>query len=91
MPSGIQVWDASGNLTFDSNDAAGGCVADIVASTTSSQVKNYSIFAGRSAFVVLLKGYVTGSVTISYGSGYPSITFPATGAAGDAEWVVFVY
>lgn len=89
MAAGLQVWDSAGTLVFDSTVADVGCPVEAVNSTTSSQTKNYTAFAGRTALVLNSRGYA--AVTVSYGSGYPSITFPATAAAGDKAWLVILY
>jgi len=88
MPSGLQVWDASGILVFDSTTAGVGCVADTVTSATTTFAKNYTAFPGRTAIALNLYGLTTAS--ISYTAGYPVITFPATLAAGDERWLVIV-
>ena len=90
MPSGLQVWDSAGTLVFDTTSSDVGCPVEVVTSTTSSQTKNYTAFAGRTALVLNARGYGA-TPTPSYGSGYPSITFPATGAAGDKAWLVIMY
>lgn len=90
MPSGLQVWDSGGTLVFDTTAADVGCPVEVVTSTTSSQTKNYSLFSGRAALVINARGYGA-PPTPSYGSGYPSITFPATAAAGDKVWLVLLY
>jgi len=82
VPSGLQVWDSAGTLVFDTTSADVGCPVEVVTSTTSSQTKNYTAFAGRTALVLNSRGYGAPPAP-SYGSGYPSITFPATAAAGD--------
>lgn len=90
MAAGLQVWDSAGTLVFDSTVADVGCPVEAVESTTSSQTKNYTAFSGRTALVLTTRGYAA-PPTPSYGSGYPSITFPATGAAGDKAWLVILY
>lgn len=88
MPSGLQVWDAAGTLVFDTTTAGVGCVADTVASATTSFVKDYPAFAGRTTLALSLQGVTVAS--ISYASGYPSITFPATISPGDERWLVIM-
>lgn len=90
MPVGLQVFSAGGALVFDTTAVEGGCVIDIVTSTASSQVKNYTAFPGKSVFLLLVSGYAFTTATISYASGYPSVTFPPS-FSGTYEWVVFVY
>lgn len=91
MPAGLQVWDSAGVLSFDSNNSGVGCVADQVASITSSFNKSYPQFAGRTAIVLNLNGLSAAfPASISYSSGYPVITFPATITAGDEQWLILM-
>lgn len=88
MPSGLQVWDSTGTLSFDSSDSGVGCVADRVASATSSFNKSYPQFVGRTAIILNLNALV--QATVSYSLGYPVITFPATITAGDEQWLIIM-
>lgn len=90
MSYGLKVWDSSGDVTFDSTLAVGGCLMEIVSSSTSSSVvKTYPNFAGRSAFAVLTT-WLRYSVipTIDYALGYPRLTIPVTSA--DVKFAVFI-
>lgn len=88
MPAGIQVWDSSGVLSLDSTNSGVGCVVDTVSSSTTSFNKSYSQFAGRTALMLNLNGVA--AATVSYSSGYPVITFPATISAGDEQWLILM-
>ncbi len=77
MPTALmRLYDGSGIKMFDTTEASGGCVADVVKETSTSQTKSYPSFAGRTAFVIPTSGWNSASPTISYSSGYPSITYP---------------
>lgn len=96
MTYGLQIFASDGTTkTFDSTTAAGGCIVDIVplipnsgsfyvyntGPQTGVQVKSYTEFPGKSAFVVLLSGdsryYTNTSTWVTYQYGYPIVTFPA--------------
>lgn len=90
MPAGIQIWDSAGILSLDSTNSGVGCVADRVASATISFNKSYTQFAGKTVLILNLNGLNTAIATVSYSSGYPVITFPATISVGDEQWLILM-
>lgn len=90
MAYGLQLYKSNGTIIFDSSQQPGGCVVDVVTATSTTQIKNYSLFAGRTAEVIRTSG-IGNEVTISYSSGYPTITFPAYFDSTSPQiWVVLM-
>ena len=87
--AGLQVWNTSYALIFDSHHAAGGvCFGAYEVAPGGSTTVNLASYAGRMVRVTIHGA----NATISYASGYPSVTIstPSTYvAAGYA--VIFVY
>jgi len=77
MAYGLRVWDASGNLVFDTTTAKGGVVVGYFTYSTGTTL-SYSGFAGRTMQVLPASGVEFDSndigVTISTASGYPVVT-----------------
>lgn len=90
MATGIQVWDDTSNLVFDSNLAVGGYLTDVVLGSTSTQVKSYPEYAGKTAVVQAVFGSANPVPTISYASGYPVVTIPAYGTVGAVAWAIIM-
>ena len=90
MSHGLQFFSSTGQLTFDSRDAVGGVVADVVsmAAGGGNLTKSYPDFPGRSAIVKAGAFDVPGSV--DYALGYPRVTF-ASAAAFPVTWIVIIY
>lgn len=83
----------SGAVTFDSRDAEGGTTIDFVTSIYGgTTVRSYSQYAGREIEVMFMFGFsLVSEVSISYASGYPVFTVPASMTSGyDATYLVFV-
>lgn len=77
MPQGLQIWDSSGNLVFDTNTAAGRVlgVTDITASTSGS-VTNAGLATGTAFCFFQTK-------STSYFTAVPSITLSGTTLSWD--------
>ena len=77
MPQGLQIWDSSGNLVFDTNTAAGRVlgIADITA-TTSGSASNAGFATGTAFWFFQTK-------TTSYFTEVPSITLSGTTLSWD--------
>lgn len=87
--SGFWAWDTSYVMSFDSTAIDVGAVVDIVQELTSAQVLNYTAFAGQTVVVFILAGFSAGSPSVSYASGYPSVTIPGQPSAAGV-WMVMV-
>lgn len=81
----------SGAVIFDSDDAVGGCIADLVALTGSVQNKSYAAFAGKTATPIFHYGFSPSDPTVSYSLGYPVITFPAMASGIPGGWLVVMF
>ena len=89
MTYGLQIFASNGvTKTFDSTIAAGGCVVDMVALIptgtvyntgyqSGTQIKAYTDFVGRVAYVILISGYAVNTPpnvdNTTYA--YPVVTF----------------
>lgn len=79
MPAGLQIYDSSGNLRFDSTTAKGGVFIDsMVFAPGSSGVLTFPDYAGATPLVIdqsrtLQDPEITTDITL----GYPRITVPA--------------
>lgn len=90
MAYGIQVFDASGALSWDSTTVVGGVVADYreyLAGT--SGVLLYPDFAGRTVFLIPVLDSTTATVTVDTGLGYPRVTIVTATFARRFMLVVF--
>lgn len=82
MAYGIQLFDDTGSLMWDSSTTGGGVIADSVvvpANTTVSRA--YPQFPGTTLEIIAMTilGYLyddNNPAIIDYSQGYPSITFP---------------
>lgn len=80
MSHGLQVLDAAGHVTWDSNTSVGGVLVDMLqASTSTAVVRTYPAFAGRSARVLQADGTDDMSATVDTALGFPRVTIPVTG------------
>jgi hypothetical protein len=87
---GLQSFDASGNLIFDSTTAVGGVVADYrTYGPSESATLTYPSFPGATAFLVFLYPNTT-TVTLDSSLGYPRVTV-SSGADGPRRFLLFVY
>lgn len=69
---GLQIFDGSGTLIFDSTTAAGGVVVDLKKFVASdSGTFTYPLFAGRAASLVGAPS--DGSITMDTALGYPRV------------------
>lgn len=82
MPSGIQVFDSSGNQVFDSNTAKGGVIAGhYTYAAGSTDTLTYPDFAGRSVLINVIYSDPAGAgVTTDTSLGYPRVTVSASGS-----------
>lgn len=92
MSYGLIARNAAGAVIFDSRDAQGGvCVGGIELAPGASTSIAYPAYSGRTALVL---GNFTGSIfsSISYASGYPSVTLscPSTFIA-PLLFLIFMY
>lgn len=78
MAYGIQTFDASGNLLWDSNTAGPGVIADILSiAAGASSTTTYPDFAGRGCGAIVLEGLGDTGVTSDTLLGYPRVTAPS--------------
>ena len=95
MTYGLQLFNSAGTNTFDSTTAVGGCVVDMVplipqgtvyntGYQSGTQVKSYSDFAGRTAYVILISGYAVNTPPFVDNTtySYPVVTFYPFNALG---------
>lgn len=90
MTYGVQTFDASGTLLWDSTTAIGGVFGDYqqFASGASGTTLNYPQWAGLSAYL-LDCGNAAPYMTLSTGAGYPIVT--VTSPAGPMAFALVVY
>lgn len=90
MTFGLQLFNASGQVSFDSRYAQGGVIADQVtrAAGSGTEVRTYPAFAGRTA-IVKAGGYDAPGA-VDYALGYPRVTF-TPGPYLSTTWIVIVY
>jgi hypothetical protein len=97
MAFGLRLWDAAGNLTFDSDVPIVGCYMGIFNGVIgSTSTISFPSIPGRSVSVRLNIGWPTGvSPVVDLSAGYPVVTLPAANSgnvfypAGGATWVVY--
>lgn len=82
---GIQVFDSTGTLQWDSRTAVGGVVGDYQP-YTSGDIFSYPQWAGLSAMLIDC-GNDEGVISVSVSSGYPVVT--ATSGSGSFALVVW--
>jgi hypothetical protein len=76
---GLQCFDGSGSLIFDSTTIVGQVPADVqYFPVGSSGTLNYPQFAGRSAALIGTR-YTLRYATLSFGPGYPVVTVTSAG------------
>lgn len=82
---GLRVWAADGvTLTFDSETAGFGCLADVISVTSNANItKTYPDFPGKTCTVVQMCDYWDQNTSVDYALGYPRVTVPA-GYTGQA-------
>jgi hypothetical protein len=80
MGQGLQVFNASGGLTFDSENVSGGMCVGIVLIPVGGAVYTFPSFAGRTAFAMAADGYKGLQWTVDY-PGYPRLNFQAQSRA----------
>lgn len=91
MSYGLQIFNSSGTVTFDTTTAAVGCLAEVVRITGgTSQTKTYPAFAGRTIFVLNMDGSDVFSTSIDYALGYPRAVIPAGFTGFNYTYLVFV-
>ena len=79
MPAGLQIFDASGNLRFDSTTAKGGVFVDsAVFAPGASGLLSFPDYVGATAILVD-QGRTTDDpgITVDTSLGYPRISVPA--------------
>lgn len=94
MSFGVQIWDGSGNLVYDSSVAVGGIIADVrvFPAGSAGAVLTYPVYLGRAVEIIPL---TADSSSSSYGVvadtdlGYPRVTVSSFG--GDRRFAVEVY
>lgn len=79
MTFGLQLWDASGNLVFDSTVAAGGAPIGMAEGNgVSVQTLSFPQYAGLTMQALTINGIQWSpegfGVTISHASGFPVVT-----------------
>lgn len=76
MTFGIQTFNASGVLQFDSTTALGGVIVTTqnVAANTTAYTLNYPQFAGTAGFLLFNDGNSPFYTSLSFSSGYPVVT-----------------
>lgn len=78
MTFGVQVFNASSQLIWDSRTAGSGVVATVIAlASGASGTYTFPDFAGRTAGVVSIAYFGTVVPTVDYALGYPRVTIPA--------------
>ena len=78
MTLGIQTFDSSGNLLWDSNVSGSGVAADIqTVAGGASAIFTYPDFTGRDCGAVVLMGLGDTGVTSDTTLGYPRVIVPA--------------
>lgn len=79
MPAGLQIYDSSGNLRFDSTTAKGGVFIDsMVFSPGSSGVLTFPDYAGATPLIVdQSRALQDPEITTDTTLGYPRITVPS--------------
>ena len=84
---GVQQFDASGTVTFDSRTAVGGVVGDFreYAAGFSGETVSYPQWAGYSAMLLRYGS----SITLSVSGGYPVVTVSSD--ANARSYVLLVY
>lgn len=84
MPYGLQIFDASGNLTFDSTQAAGGvCLGQFAVARGQTNTFTFPDFgAGHQGFVVDDMSGSAGPYTYDEALGYPRFTFDSNNWGG---------
>ena len=97
MSYGLQVYDAAGTLTFDSEQFAVGCLAELVTVNGSSGLtKTYANWPGRTAIAVSLSFDLfifpfAGMVpAIDTSLGYPRIVWPTSDSGQIYLFAVFI-
>jgi hypothetical protein len=78
MTYGVQTFNSSGALIWDSNTAGSGVIADVktVAGDVSATF-TYPDFTGRSCGVIVLDGFGDNGVSSDTALGYPRVTVPS--------------
>lgn len=89
MTFGLQSFDASGALIFDSSTAAGGVVIDYREfSPTDTGTFTYSAYAGLTPILISL-GSPQDTIVLDTSLGYPRVTVAAGGS--DRRFALAVY
>lgn len=93
MTHGLQLFDQSGNITFDSRSVVGGVVVDILTyAGATTAVRNYPAFAGRTMQIIMVTPWFNGGdpgVAIDTSPGYPRLLVSTTNASRRFMLVVF--
>lgn len=78
MPAGLQIYDSSGNLRFDSTTAKGGVFVDsMIFAPGSSGVLTFPDFAGATPLVMdQSRTLQDPEITVDTLLGYPRVTVP---------------
>lgn len=90
MTFGVQVFDASSTLVWDSTTVVGGIPADVrfYAAGASGATLSYPQFAGMSAFI-LDGSQATAFVSLDTSAGYPVVTVSSPSV--DMVFLLMVY
>lgn len=89
MTYGLKLWDASGNVTFDSTLAAGGVpIALHTVASGASPVYSWPSLAGRTIKGLTFAGNYASQFTIDYALGYPRISYAAQGGVARTTLVI---
>lgn len=74
MTFGLRVWDSLGVRTFDSTEAVGGCLVDVLNITTTGVVKTYPQYAGRGCVLVSSTSDPAAQGSVDFALGYPRVS-----------------
>lgn len=90
MTQGLQVFNGSGGVTFDSNNATGGVCLGFYTVPAAGAVWTFPSMAGATGGLALLAGAGSGAFdyTVDIALGYPRFTFAAS-AGGYGTVVLF--
>lgn len=93
MAYGIQLFNDSGTIMWDSTTAPGGVIADILTyGASNSDTKTYPVFAGRGVLLVSVAEWANSDVpgvTADVALGYPRVSIATSSQTRKFLVVVF--